>query len=261
MKPFPILCLLIVCALGSAAPSPLAAQAAPTSGEGDYVLVVGRAYVGSGPRPERERIAIVVRAGIITSVEDDPALAPADLPRIEYPDGYLTPGLVAAATDLPGAHRGDLSVGAAFRAAEAFDRYGDHRPWLARGITTAHLNPGEHRLLSGEGAIVRFAGAPESRVLVERADLCLQLGDPADGPPDRIEFPFPPSSDVAIEPAEPQRPRSRLGRLLGLEEELERALAGEPTDLHEAALAEAWRAERPLRISADRATDLLAAVS
>jgi len=230
-------------------------------GGGEYVLIVGRAYLGSGPTPEVGPIAVVVRDGRIAAVERDLDRIPADLPRIEHRDAYLTPGLVAAATDLPGAHQGDESLGAAFRAIDGFDRYGDYRPWLAQGITLAHLSPGEHRLLSGEGAIVRLAGAPDARVIAARADLCLQLGDPADAPPPIIEFPFPPSSDVAIEPARPQRPESRLGRLLGLEEELARALAGEGGDLHTTALAEVWRAERPLRIAADRATDLLAAVS
>ena len=228
----------------------------------DYVLVVGRAYLGAGPIPEVGPVAIVVREGIITAVETDFARLPRDLPRVEHADGYLTPGLVAAATDTPGPHRGSESVAAGYRAIDGFDRYGDYRPWLAQGVTTAHLSPGEHRLLSGEGAIVKFAGAPGDRVVRELADLCLQLGDAADAPPPLIEFPFPPSSDVAIEPAELQRPRSRLGRLMGLEEELARALADESSgSVHRRALANAWNAARPLRISADRATDILAAIA
>ena len=231
-------------------------------GAESYVLVVGRAYLGSGPTPEVGSVAIVVRDGTITAVERDLSKVPSDLPRIEHPDAYLTPGLIAAASDLPGSHQGSESIAAGFRALDGFDRYGDYRSWLARGVTTAHLSPGEHRMLSGEGAIVKLAGAPSERVVRELADLCLQLGDDADGPPPLIEFPFPPSSDVAIRPAELQRPRSRLGRLLGLEEELARSLAGDATgNIHRRALGKAWSEQRPLRISADRATDILAAIS
>lgn len=236
------------------------ALAAPP--EDAFVLVVGHAYLGTGPEAEVGAVGIVVRAGRIERVERDLSKLPAELTRLEYPDGWLTPGLIAAASDLGGRHGAPESVGAAFRAIDAFDRYADLRPWIAAGVTAAHLSPGEHRLVAGQGAVVRLAGGPEERVLIAAADLCLSLGDAADGPPPLIEFPFPPSSDVAIEPAERQRPQSRLGRLLGLREELAEALAAErPADLHLDALAAVWRQERPLHISAERAADLLAGAS
>lgn len=238
----------------------------------EYLLVVGRGFLGTGVRGpdgrtsgEAERIVVHVSDGRIAAVwtDTDADDLPAHLPRVEYPDGYLTPGLIAAANDIGGTHEGPESVGAGFRAADAFDRYGDYRPWLAAGVTAGHVAPGEHRLLSGQGAVVRFAGAPEGRVLDDRADLSLQLGDRADGPPDLIEFPFPPGSDVAIEPGRPQRPATRLGRLLGLDEALDAAFSlGEPaSDYHALELRAAWDAQRPLRIAADRAVDLLAGVS
>jgi len=227
-----------------------------------FAIIAGRAFLGHGPESEVERVAIVIREGVITSVTTDLESLDPHLPRVEFPDGYLTSGLIAAATDIGGSRRGEESVGAGYRAVDGFDRYGDYRPWLASGVTTAHVSPGEHKLLSGEGAVVKLAGPPARRVIVDRSDLCFQLGDPADGPAPLIEFPFPPSSDVAIEPAKRQRPTTRLGRLLAIEEELAATLEGSGGGgLHPRALAEAWSANRPLRISAERAVDLLAAIS
>ena len=226
---------------------------------GGFALVVGRGFLGDR---ETERVVIIVRDGKIVSVAEGHAPTPADLPVVEYPDGYVTPGLVAAASNLTGPHRSNRSLSAGFRAVDAFDRYGDYRLLLAAGITTVHLGAGEHRLITGQGAVAKLAGPPEQRVLVDAADLALQLGDPADGPPLLVEFPFPPSSDVAMEPSKRQRPRSRLARVLGLREEIRRALDGEREfDFHADALARAWRDQRPLRIAADRAVDILAALS
>ncbi len=242
----------------------LSATCLPALAQDDqgYALIVGHAYLGSGPDGEVREVGVVIRDGRIVAVERDLTRLPPALPRIEYPDGYLTPGLVAAASDLGGTHSGPESLGAGYRAIDAFDRYGDFRPYLAAGVTTVHIAPGEHRLLAGQGAIVKLAGKPSERVVSASANLCLQLGDPADEPPALVEFPFPPSSDVAIVPAENQRPRSRLGRLLGLREEIAEALtADRAPDLHLDALATAWRNEQPLWISAERATDLLAGVS
>jgi len=227
-----------------------------------FAIIAGRAFLGHGPESEVEHVAVVIHDGVITSVTTDLESLDPHLPRVEFPDGYLTSGLIAAATDFGGSRRGEESVGAGYRAVDGFDRYGDYRPWLAHGVTTAHVSPGEHKLLSGEGAVVKLAGPPTQRVIVDRSDLCFQLGDPADQPAPLIEFPFPPSSDVAIEPAQRQRPATRLGRLLAIEEELAATLEGSGAGgLHPRALAEAWKAERPLRISAERAVDLLAAIS
>ena len=238
--------LLLLCAL---VPAALCGGGVTSADARDFVLVVGHAYLGSQIDAEHAAMAVVVRDGKIAAIERDLSQVPRDLPQIHRPDAYLTPGLVAAASDVAGQHTGSESIAAGYRAIDAFDRYGDYRPWLAHGVTTIHLSPGSHRLLSGEGAVVKLAGAPNERVIVDRADLCLQLGDAADNPPALVEFPFPPSSDVAIQPAKRQRPLTRLGRLLGLDEELAAALADPNADrVHPRALAEAWQARQPVRI-------------
>lgn len=205
---------------------------------------------------------VVVRDGRITAVGADVEI-PRDLPLIERPDEVVMPGLVAAITEEGGRHGGDESIAAGYLAADAFDRYGNFARTLAAGVTTVHLNAGDHRLLSGQGAVVKLAGPPESRVLLSQADLNINLGEAINAPPPDVTFPFPASSDVAIPVPKLQRPSSRMGQLIGLDEALEAALGDEPDapySHHSRALAAAWKAGRALRVNADRAVDLLAAL-
>ena len=74
--------------------------------------------------------AIVVRDGKVVEAgrwEDlAPALATSDLPLIHWPDAYVTPGWVAASSNLVAPHPSPESIHADFRAADGYDRYGDH---------------------------------------------------------------------------------------------------------------------------------------
>ncbi|MEE2890065.1 MAG: amidohydrolase family protein [Planctomycetota bacterium] len=183
---------------------------------------------------------------------------PDHLPLIHWPDAYVTPGFVAASSRIVAPHRGPESISAAYRAADGFNRYGDHRPLLKTGITTAHVSPGEHRLLSGLGAVVKLVGTPSERVLKASADLSLSLTDDVDGPAALLNIPFPASSDVEIQAGTPQRPQSRIGRLLALSEAI--ALSQQDETAH-GELRQAWATDLPLRIAARRAPEILAAVS
>lgn len=213
---------------------------------------------------------VVVRDGKIVAVgqEGDPGLSiPSDLTVLEVRDGYVMPGLVAIDSAWAGRHRGNEAVGAGYRAIDNFDPYGDYRDTLRAGVTTVHLSPGDHRLVTGRGAVVKLAEGGDPEVLEADADLAVNLG--VYGSPSAVEFTFPASSDVALVPPTRQRPASRLGQFLGLREAVEQALAsgGESTagsvpgrfSYHQAELAEVWRAGLPLRIRADRAADLLGA--
>lgn len=229
-----------------------------------FVLKAGRVFP---VRPDMPRVlepgVIVVRDGRIESVGDG-SVIPRDLPVIEYPDASVTPGFVAAATGLPGAHNARESIGAGYWALDGFDRYADHRTILAGGVTTMHINPGNRRLLSGRGAVVRAVGPDdENGVLTPEADLTVNLRESAYGPPPLVEIPIPPSADNFIEPGQRQRPDSRIGQYIALKEGVEAALAaaGSSRSLHSEALAEAWTSGAPLRVHADRAADLLGAVA
>ncbi|MHC4180091.1 MAG: amidohydrolase family protein, partial [Planctomycetota bacterium] len=227
---------------------------------------------------------IVVREGRVVAVGTDVEIPP-DLPTIEFPDGTVIPGLVAAASNLVGerprggtamfisggfvimssggGQAGDKSIAAGYRAVDGFDRYENYARTLAAGVTSVHLNPGSHRLLTGQGAVAKLGGPPPGRVVRPRADLTVNLGPDVNDPPADVTYPFPASADVAITPGRRQRPGSRMGQFLALEEAVCDALAGkrgEQFSIHGPALARAWKDRLPLRIRADRTGDLLGGI-
>lgn len=244
------------------------APAAPT-GNGPSFAVRARAVypVTPGqPGPIAGGI-VVVRDGKIAAVGADVEI-PRDLRLIEMPDAVICPGLVSAASNVVGPHPGDESVSGAYHAIDAYDNYDGHRMHLAHGTTTAHLSPGGHRLVSGVGAVVKLAGPPDERTLIELADLNVNLG--VFNPPPLVKRPFYASADVAIEPAERQRPDSRLGQLLELDERVSwvrqwledpAAMADAEFDLHRDAFAEAWAAKLPVRVNVLDAADIEAALT
>lgn len=234
------------------------------AGADSFAIRAKRILTLTEDRPEIDDGVMVIRDGRIRQVGTSAEIVvPPDLPVLEFPDATITPGFVAAASPLGGAHRGDESVAAGYAAVDAFDRYGDYRKSLASGVTTVHLSPGGHRLLTGQGAVVRLGGPPASRILLDRADLTINFEPAAFKPPPDVTFPFPASADVAITPPLLQRPLSRLGQLLALDEAVQDALGDEQGDafsLHLSALQSAWQSQTPLRIHADRAVDMLSAM-
>jgi len=248
-------CAALAVALGAAA-------LASAQGAGPSFAVKARLlYTGAARSEPIENGVLIVRDGKVAEVGANLEIPP-DLPVHDLRDRVLCPGFVLAASAIVPPHGGEASVSGAFRAADAFDPYADYTPYLARGITTAHLDPGGHRLVSGRGAVVKLAGPPDARVLSPSADLTINLGV-FDAPP-VVERPFYASSDVPIEPARFQRPASRVGQLLELRERLELIAAGKPYtglfERHGAAFAQAWTDNLPLRVQARRAADISAAV-
>lgn len=257
-----VLAVLAAVSCGHAADAPTTAPAAPTAKPATFVIRARAVYPCTAEQPGPiERGVVFVRDGRIAAVGRD-VTVPADVPVIELRDAVICPGFVSAAGPYAGPHTGRESVSGAYRAADAFDRYGDFSLALSAGITTAHVDPGRHRLLTGLGAVVRLGGPAERRVLVPAADVSVTLG--VFGPPQVFEPPFYASSDVPIEPARGQRPDSRLGQILELEEQIAaidaRAVPAK-FDLHTLALAEAWAADLPLRIDVRRAADVEAALA
>ncbi|MCH7870529.1 MAG: hypothetical protein IID33_02400, partial [Planctomycetes bacterium] len=156
---------------------------------------------------------IIVRNGRIVAVGRDLDV-PGDLRLIELRDETIVPGFVDAGSSLGGRHSGNESVSGAYDAFDGFDPYANYQLTLSRGISTVHLDPGGHRLVSGRGVVVKLAGERSKRVLKRHADLAVNFG--VFDPPPVWEFPFYASSDDAIKPARRQRPDSRLGQYLEL---------------------------------------------
>ncbi len=204
---------------------------------------------------------LIVRDGKIAALGSGLDIPP-DLRIHDGRGATIVPGFVAAASLVGGSHAGDESVAAGYRAVDGFDRYSEYLTTLAEGVTTAYVDPGVHRLLTGVGAVVKLAGRPDERVLKDAADLNVNLGDYVYNPPDFVTYNQPASSDLPIIPAEIQRPTSRLDQLMGLDEAIADALSGGGGEysIHRAALKAVWESETPLRIFAHRAADLEQAV-
>lgn len=242
-----------------ALPSPAIAD------DNSFVLRAGRVYPVSADVPVAlEPGVIIVRDGRIVLVSDDTTPLPPDLPVIDYPDAVVMPGLVSAANDLAGAHQGDESIAAGYAAIDAHRPFADYDAILAAGVTTVHLSPGPHRLITGQGAVVKLGGPRDARVLSLRSDLTVNLSESAYDPPDDVTYPLPASADVPIEPAEPQRPASRLGQVQAIHNALREVQdAGDDRkfDYHRAALARAWNDKLPWRIQTHRSADILGSLA
>ena len=182
--------LMCIAILSLVAPSSVEAQ------NDSFALRAGRIMPVAPDLPwEIDNGVMIVRDGRIVAIGADVQVPP-DLPLIELPHATVVPGLVAAASTLGGMHRGDESMAAGYRALDAFDRYGNFARTLAAGVTTIHLSPGSHRLLTGQGAVVRLGGEASQRILSSAADLAVNLGVPP--PPLDVTYSFPASADVAI---------------------------------------------------------------
>jgi imidazolonepropionase-like amidohydrolase len=257
----------------------LAAFCAPTSavdveGETTFLLRAGRVYTMGSAGDEWciERGEVFVEDGKIAAVGKDLEVPPF-VRVIDMPDAVVMPGLVLADSSLAGHHTGEDSVGAQYRAIDAFNPYTNYDRLLAGGVTTAYLSPGGHRLVAGVGAVVKLAAPPNDEVLRPVAELVINLGNRVFNPPAKQHWLLPPSSDLAIEPSEVQRPTSRLGQFLQLRQSFDDAIryaaarregdvADRPTfDAATAALAEQLDRKALLRVRADRATDIEQAVA
>ncbi len=210
---------------------------------------------------------LIVRDGRIVAVGQD-LRVPDGLRLIEMPDAVICPGFIDAASALVGPHRGPESVSGAYRALDAYDQHGGYRVTLSRGTTTVHLDPGGHRLVSGLGCVVKLAGPPEHRTLVAAADLTVNFG--VFDPPALVDPPFYASSDVPIEPSQMQRPDSRLGQYLELNDRIaiaeswisdSAAYQTDAIDRHLDAFIEAWAAGLPLRVQVHEAEDIEGALA
>lgn len=245
----------------SFAPAALAAQ--DDDAGGSFVLHAGRILPVAADQPEViEDGYIVVRNGVIETIGRDIDIPP-DLRLISMPHAVVMPGLVAASTDLGGSHSGDESVGAGYRAVDTFDDFESYENLLSGGVTTVHINPGWHRLMTGQGAVVRLAGPIHDRTLVDSSDLTVNLGGAIYNPPGLVELLVPPTGDTPIEPAQPQRPSSRLGQYLALKQAIDAALADERDEynMHLDALREQWTNDATLRIQVQDAADIAGALN
>jgi imidazolonepropionase-like amidohydrolase len=176
------------------------------------VYQAARIWTGEGP-PIADGI-LIVRDGKILAVGPRAGTAvPEDAEVHDLGRAVVIPGLVIAETTLGEGGRDDEhALTPEFRAIDGFDFYADYRAALAGGVTTVQIAPGSHRLLPGQGAVVKLAGDdPQTRTLRERESLRILLGEAFKNPPRIYE---PPVAAVSVE--RPLRPtRQQLAASLG----------------------------------------------
>ena len=78
-------------------------------------------------------------------------------------------------------------------------------------MTTAHVSPGSHRLLTGQGGVVKLGGPAADRVLLAQADLSINFGSSVFNPPDDMTYPFPASADVEIACSDQENVHGQFG--------------------------------------------------
>ncbi len=206
-----------------------------------------------------ENGVVIVRDGVIVSVGDASTPIPADLPVIDLNGATLMPGMVIADTGLAGRHAGDQSISGLYHAIDAFNRFGDYRPLIAQGITTVHMNPGDHRLVSGAGAVVRLSGSWKDRVLNAASDITVNFSNASRNPPNLLDPLKQPSADNLIVPATPQAPTSRMEEWPTLRDAIESANE-QSASAHMRAFWRLWDSGLPLRVQAEDAMDAAKAV-
>lgn len=240
-------------------------------GWGDYSLAsepiraifVDNLWPGDGP-PIRNAV-VIIQAGKVLKV--GPAATtevPTSAVRETFPGCSLIPGLVAVDTSLATGNNEEIqNVTPDQMAIDAFDFYKDYQDWIASGITTAYVSPGRRRLLAGQGAVVKLAGAePASRTLASKQGMQVVLSAEALQPGTVYE---PPVGAVSIErPVEPTRPQlgnSSLELINGFRLLLESCQSAESgVDSRLAALAESLKSKTTFRIRAQSKSEVQAAL-
>lgn len=261
--------LLTAFAASSGGPRALAAGPGEAwlDGVDTFCVRVARAHTGRAGEVIAPALIVVSQGKVVAVLPPEQAVTSPEVRVIDRRDLVAAPGLIACALYTGSARRGEETAGARYRAIDGLDAYAPRLDLLRAGVTTAFLNPGRGRLVSGEGAVVKLGGPAGERVLRERGELVVDLGETALDPPLKVTIPVPSSSDVPIVPGERQRPTSRVGLVGALEGKLREALeyegrraADRPAlDPDLQALARAL-AGGQLRIDVRRAAEVLGAV-
>ncbi|MDA7494653.1 amidohydrolase family protein [bacterium] len=208
--------LATIAAAALAATATTAQAKAPNAAapDGSFAVRCGTLLVGDGSAAQNN-VWLVVRDGKIESVGQDSP--PSDLPVVDASTKVVMPGIVAVDSDLTAVRDSDYQITPDAIAIDAFDFERSWRRALEGGITSAYVSPSRQRLVSGQGSVVKLAGADiVERVLNEEASLRVNFGDGALRAPRVFEPNAHPTDDDPLEPARIQTPTSRISLLAEL---------------------------------------------
>jgi imidazolonepropionase-like amidohydrolase len=217
----PLLLGSVLSSAPAAAPSALAAPQAgePRVARDVVALRAGTIYLVKDGAVLEGGATILLRGSKIVSIGKDLPIPP-DAAVVDYgPDAVICPGFVLADSNLISGAASTRTAEPALSAVQAFDPYARYDWALASGVTSAYVTPARLRLIAGQGAIVKLAGAPDSeRVVRAPASVHAALSFEARSAPGYWVPPVPPTSDVGLGVAQKQLPRSLVGATVALRE-------------------------------------------
>jgi imidazolonepropionase-like amidohydrolase len=236
-----------------------------------HVYKAARIWTGNGP-PIINGVMVVRDGKIVEVGPRERVTAPEEAEVHDLGAAVLIPGLVIAETTL--GERGsddDRALTPDYRAIDGFDFYADHSRVLAGGVTTVQIAPGAHRLMPGQGAVVKLAGDnldPAVRILRERESLRILLGDAFKNPPRIYEPPVGAVSvDRPLQPTRQQLAASLGSAVAGLRATLraardyDRPTSRKDRDALLAAVADHLKNGGRVRVTAPGAADIRAALA
>ncbi len=204
---------------------------------------------------------ILITDGKITAVGKDIEIPPGARVVDYGPDAVIAPGLVAANSTFGGRARSKRAVDPLVRAVDNFDTYTSPVFTLQEGITTVYMSPGQGRLISGQGAVVKLAGSSESeRVLSDSATIEGSISEDARRTPGYWEPPVPATIDIGMGQQQQQLPHTLMGAAVALQELFEMARTGVDNPNYAPGvgreLQELTRAHKPWRIGANTVQEM-----
>ncbi len=209
---------------------------------------------------------VLIRNGKIEAVGKDLKI-PDGAKIIDATDKVVIPGLIDAFTTLAERSRDDEeSVTPDIRAKDAFNFYGKYRRLLAGGVTTVYISPGQRRLISGLGAVVKLAGGSiDERCLKDTSALRITLGELPKNPPSIFKPPLPPDPCNPLLPVENQLPTTRMAEMAVLRKVFTDAKwatkqKAAETDSKMQALLPVLKRKLPVRVNCHTAQDIRNAI-
>jgi len=209
---------------------------------------------------------VLIRDGKIEAVGKDLEI-PEGAEVINAKDKVVIPGLIDAFTTLAEPTGDDEeSVTPDIRAVDAFNFYGKYRRMLAGGVTTVYVSPGQRRLVSGLGSVVKLAGdSVAKRRLKDSSALRITIGELPKNPPALWDPPVPPDPCHPMVPQEKQLPTTRMGELAELRNvfgQAQQYLKDRPRkiDWKMESLLPALTRKLPVRINCHNAQDIRNAI-
>lgn len=182
-----------------------------------HAFLVGKLWPGQGDRID-DAVLLVADGKILKAGARSDIQIPESAVRHDLQNSVVVPGFVIAETSLGNASDDDRTLTPEVRAIDGFDLFGDYSDYVAAGITTVQISPGQQRLMPGQSAVVKLAGRETSgRVLSRQESLRLILTQESANVPRIYEPPVGAVSvDNPLDPTRPQVAESLAARIAGL---------------------------------------------